>query len=141
MCSSRLQMLIWTLLVIINPRTHSRYTISTRTNLSTIRPTVETSTSFLPLSRRTRAEEKFDIIDLLPQADICHEFVESRPSSQAAANPSEALELVELRRRPLSSYDFQSPFYPNDSPQMDCIKLIKGKMMVFVLSTLSFVHF
>nr|CDS29488.1 neuropilin (nrp) and tolloid (tll) [Hymenolepis microstoma] len=121
MGSSKVQMLICTLLVIISTRTHSRFI---------------TSTSPPSLSRTIRADEKAEIIDLIPQPEICKEFVESKASPRGTKGVSPAdiffnlsigRDFTTLGRKPAKSYVFQSPNYPREYPMnIDCFKLIKA---------------
>lgn len=132
MGSSKLKMLIWTLLVIISTRTHSRFT---------------TFTSSPSLSRQIRAEEKSEITDLIPQPEICKEFVESKASprgSKAASaadifyNLSIGRDFATSGRKPAKSYVFQSPNYPREYPMnIDCFKLIRGRLLRVLLNIIN----
>lgn len=80
--------------------------------------------------------------DLLPQAEICKEFVESKVvlKGAKAASPADIFNNLSIGkdyttagRKYAKNYVFQSPNYPQNYPNsIECFKLIVGKPISFI---------
>ncbi|KAM7533505.1 hypothetical protein Aperf_G00000119166 [Anoplocephala perfoliata] len=121
MSFSKLQMLIWTVLVIFSTRASSSLT------------TFTTFTAPPPLTRHSRAASSAGVEELLPQPEICKEFVESKvvPKGAKAASVADIFYNLSIGkdfaagRKHTKSYVFQSPNYPREYPEnIECFKLI-----------------
>lgn len=133
MSSSKLQMLIWTVLVIFSTRASSSLTAFAT---FTVPPS---------LARQSRAASSAGVEGLLPQPEICKEFVESKvvPKGAKASsvadifyNLSIGKDFATAGRKHAKSYVFQSPNYPREYPEsIECYKLIVGKFIVLSIKS------
>ncbi|VDM34387.1 unnamed protein product [Hydatigera taeniaeformis] len=131
MNSTRLQVLIWTLLVVFTSRTFS--------NLNYTTTTIPTTNIVPPiLHRHRRIASSVGVEDLLPQTEVCKEFVESKVvlKGAKAASPADIFNNLSIGndfamtgRKYAKNYVFQSPNYPRNYPNsIECFKLIIGEL-------------
>lgn len=129
MNSTKLQVLIWTLLVVFTSRTFSNL------NYTTITPTTNVISPIL--IRHRRVTSTAGVEDLLPQTEVCKEFVESKVvlKGAKAASPADIFNNLSIGkdfamtgRKYAKNYVFQSPNYPRNYPNsIECFKLIVGE--------------